>query len=232
MQTALCQHNLTFLSTINQSRITMRSRQMRFVGILDFHDSIADNLSAKQALIQERYGIRIPLKELSSERVIKHLTEQQYNEMRCDIYENVRYALRHVHPIPHSISTIRQLTRDGVGIRVATASQKPASEVARRWLAYHGQKRLADTLIQAEKVKAVQVRGYDMALENNLRQAIAYKSVGIPHVFLLSNPLNREDNERAEGIIRVKGYTEFYHHVQSLVIARSLPMSAREKRIA
>lgn len=176
---------------------------------IDFDGVISDSRVVKQQIIQDKFGVKIPLDITGHETIIKHglISNEQYQEMATLMYESE--MVMKTEPVTGAIETIEVL-RQSFDITIVTSRTQIGVDLAKRWCEINGLKgiEMVGTNRQ-EKIQALE--GFEYFIDDSLKKLIPL--IGkVPNLYLFSWPYNADQEVPIE-ITRAWSWEELLFHL-------------------
>lgn len=176
---------------------------------IDFDGVISDSRVVKQQIVQDKFGVKIPLDLTGYEAVMKHgfISNEQYQELAVLMYESE--IVMETKPVIGAVEMIEVL-RQSFDITIVTSRTQIGVDLAKRWCEINGLKgiKVVGTNRQ-EKTQAL--KGFEYFIDDSLKKLIPLIGL-MPNLYLFSWPYNA-DQEVTDGITRVWSWRELLFHL-------------------
>ena len=191
-----------------------RSERYR-IGI-DCHGTLLDTRSAIRQRAKRRFQRSIPPEKLNREDIVRSglLTERQYRELADPVFRSSR-VLQQVAESDGATEYIIRLIRDGHRVSIVSSSGRDAHRAMLDWLKAR-ELDIPTFALGRGVIKANYVWDFDIVLDDDPEQCVAFRNKGVPFVYLLSHPSNLAFHELGHGIIRVASFREFYDSISQI----------------
>jgi hypothetical protein len=179
---------------------------------IDYHNVVTLTGEKIREAAKQKYAVSIPVAKTKAKYAIEegYLRENQFRKLISLVvksYQGVQETLG-------ALQAISDLRSDGHFVEIVTASSIKALIAIYRWLV--SQK--VDIPVRAlgkRATKEIIASQYDVALDDDIRQAEAYLRGGTTYVFLLNTPMNIDD-PTPKGVKRVSDFLTFRDTVREL----------------
>lgn len=171
---------------------------------IDFDGVISDSRAVKQQIVQEKFGVKIPLDLTGYEAVMKNgfITNDQYQELAVLMYESE--IVMETEPVIGAVETIEVL-RQSFDITIVTSRTQTGVDLAKRWCEINGLKGI-EVVGTNRQEKTQALEGFEYFIDDSLKKLIPLIGL-VPNLYLFSWPYNA-DEEVPAGIERVWSWKE------------------------
>ena len=191
---------------------------------LDFTGVVADPRRLMARICRQKFGIRIPAKELRQKIAVAdgRISKHRYARLKEIVYET-KEGLK-MDPVPGALHFIRLLVKTGVKVRIVTSKNPSEVKTIRHWLRTHVpdyHRKVHVFGVGRRRSKSIATSGLGVFVDDSaeklkkIRNGHHRKKLVSPKLFLFSRVHNQKEL-LGNFCTRVNGWSDLYRRIKAL----------------